>query len=67
MSGLYIPCHLTLALHAALLGFRHPRTGAWLDLERAWPDDLIAYRDVLRSATLAAWPPASEPSTRSPS
>jgi len=56
-----------LALHAALLGFRHPRTGAWLDFERAWPDDLVTYRDVLRSATLAAWPPASEPSTRSPS
>jgi len=43
-----------LALHATLLGFRHPRTGAPCLFERPWPADLADYLDRLRSATLPA-------------
>jgi 23S rRNA pseudouridine1911/1915/1917 synthase len=41
-----------LALHAALLGFRHPRTGVPCTFERPWPADLADYLARLRSATL---------------
>ena len=41
-----------LALHAALLGFRHPRSGAESLFESPWPPDLSDYLDRLRSATL---------------
>jgi 23S rRNA pseudouridine1911/1915/1917 synthase len=42
-----------LALHATLLGFRHPRSGAPCLFERPWPADLADYLDRLRSATLS--------------
>jgi 23S rRNA pseudouridine1911/1915/1917 synthase len=42
-----------LALHATLLGFRHPRSGAPCLFERPLPRDLADYLDRLRSATLA--------------
>jgi 23S rRNA pseudouridine1911/1915/1917 synthase len=38
------------ALHAAVLGFRHPRTGEPLRFERPWPDDLAPWLDRLRGA-----------------
>jgi 23S rRNA pseudouridine1911/1915/1917 synthase len=43
-----------LALHATLLGFAHPRTGAPCLFERPLPADLADYLDALRSATLAS-------------
>jgi 23S rRNA pseudouridine1911/1915/1917 synthase len=43
-----------LALHATLLGFRHPRTGAPCTFERPLPADLAGYLERLRSATLPA-------------
>jgi 23S rRNA pseudouridine1911/1915/1917 synthase len=41
-----------LALHATLLGFRHPRTGIECRFESPWPPDLADYLDRLRSGTL---------------
>jgi 23S rRNA pseudouridine1911/1915/1917 synthase len=51
------PTHLPLppprlALHATLLGFRHPRTDIPCRFERPWPADLADYLDRLRCATL---------------
>ena len=43
-----------LALHAALLAFRHPRTAAPCTFERPLPADLAGYLERLRSATLSA-------------
>ena len=37
------------ALHAALLAFRHPRTGMPLRFERPLPADLARLRDALRA------------------
>jgi 23S rRNA pseudouridine1911/1915/1917 synthase len=42
-----------LALHATLLGFRHPRTGVECRFESPWPPDLAVYLDRLRSGTLS--------------
>jgi 23S rRNA pseudouridine1911/1915/1917 synthase len=36
------------ALHARVLGFEHPRTGAWLRFEGGCPDDFERAQDVLR-------------------
>jgi len=41
-----------LGLHAALLAFRHPRSGAESLFESPWPPDLSDYLDRLRSGTL---------------
>lgn len=38
-------------LHAARLGFRHPTTGAWLELESALPDDLAHFLERVRRST----------------
>ena len=32
-----------LALHAAMLGFKHPMTGKWMETRTALPPDLAAY------------------------
>lgn len=40
-----------LALHAAKLGFAHPRTGEAMTWESPMPDDLQFWLDALRSAT----------------
>jgi 23S rRNA pseudouridine1911/1915/1917 synthase len=45
-----------MALHAAVLGFRHPTTGRALRFESAWPSDLAAWLEALR---LTAGPGAS--------
>ena len=37
-----------MALHAAVLGFPHPRTGAPLRFESPWPPDLAPWLDRLR-------------------
>jgi 23S rRNA pseudouridine1911/1915/1917 synthase len=37
-----------MALHATLLAFVHPRTGAALSFERPWPPDLAAWVEGLR-------------------
>ncbi len=37
------------ALHAATLGFRHPRTGAWLGLESPLPMDMACLINALKS------------------
>lgn len=37
-----------MALHAAVLGFRHPRTGEALRFESAWPEELSAWMEGLR-------------------
>ena len=34
------------ALHARTLGFVHPRTGAFVVFEAAWPEDLVPLRDA---------------------
>jgi 23S rRNA pseudouridine1911/1915/1917 synthase len=39
------------ALHARLLGFRHPATGAEVDFETPVPADLQAAIDALRALT----------------
>jgi 23S rRNA pseudouridine1911/1915/1917 synthase len=44
-----VPRPPRMALHAAALGFRHPRTGAPLAFESAWPADLAAWTDGLRA------------------
>jgi 23S rRNA pseudouridine1911/1915/1917 synthase len=36
------------ALHARLLGFRHPRTGASLQFETDWPTDLTNLVELFR-------------------
>ena len=36
------------ALHAASLGFRHPRTGAWLAFESPLPPDLSCLINALK-------------------
>ena len=36
------------ALHAMTLGFRHPRTGAWLSFSAPLPDDLMRLLELLR-------------------
>lgn len=37
-----------MALHAAVLGFAHPRSGEALRFESAWPDELAAWSEALR-------------------
>lgn len=37
------------ALHAASLGFRHPATGAQIDIEAELPDDMVSVIERLRS------------------
>ena len=37
------------ALHAAVLGFEHPVTGAMLEFESALPPDLSRLRETLRT------------------
>lgn len=39
-----------LALHAAVLGFRHPRTGEAIRFESPWPEDLSGWLDARRGA-----------------
>ena len=39
-----------MALHAAVLGIVHPRTGEPLRLESPLPDDLARFLDALRAA-----------------
>jgi len=36
------------ALHARLLGFKHPKTGQWLEFESAPPEDFLAALTALR-------------------
>lgn len=36
------------ALHAAVLGFEHPRSGKWLEFEAPMPDDMQRLVDVLK-------------------
>ncbi|WP_069387148.1 RluA family pseudouridine synthase [Cellulosimicrobium cellulans] len=37
-------------LHAVRLGFEHPTTGRWLEVESSYPDDLAHALEVLRGA-----------------
>jgi len=37
-------------LHAVRLGFTHPRTGEWTEVESSYPDDLQRALDVVRGA-----------------
>jgi 23S rRNA pseudouridine1911/1915/1917 synthase len=37
-------------LHAVRLGFEHPETGAWVEYESGYPDDLAHALDVIRDA-----------------
>jgi 23S rRNA pseudouridine1911/1915/1917 synthase len=39
-----------MALHAAVLGFRHPRSSDALRFESPWPDDLAPWLDAMRAA-----------------
>lgn len=39
-----------MALHAAVLGFAHPRSGAPIELSSPWPADLSPWLDSLRRA-----------------
>src|SRR5262249_52054782 len=39
-----------MALHATLLAFAHPRTGAPLSFTSPWPDDLAGWLESLRRA-----------------
>jgi len=39
-----------LALHATILGFRHPRTGEALRFESPWPEDLAPWLAGMRTA-----------------
>jgi 23S rRNA pseudouridine1911/1915/1917 synthase len=39
-----------MALHAAVLGFAHPRSGAPIEVTSPWPADLTPWLDGLRSA-----------------
>lgn len=48
-----------MALHAAVLGFRHPRTGEALRFESAWPEELAAWMEGLRGGGAA--PPTALP------
>lgn len=36
-----------LALHAAMLGFKHPITGKWLETRTSLPPDLVAYAEKI--------------------
>ncbi|WP_281888085.1 RluA family pseudouridine synthase [Paenibacillus sp. YYML68] len=36
------------ALHAAVLGFEHPRTGQWHEYEAPMPDDMVRVLDILK-------------------
>jgi 23S rRNA pseudouridine1911/1915/1917 synthase len=38
-----------MALHAAVLGFSHPRTGEVMRFESAWPEELSAWMEGLRA------------------
>ena len=38
-------------LHAVHLGFRHPDSDVWMDLESPYPDDLVRALEVVRDAT----------------
>jgi len=40
------------ALHAAFLGFAHPRTGAWLEFQAPLPGDFQRALDILRARCL---------------
>jgi 23S rRNA pseudouridine1911/1915/1917 synthase len=40
-----------MALHAAVLGFRHPVSGEALRFELPWPEDLAPWLDALRLKT----------------
>jgi len=37
------------ALHAGVLGFRHPRTGEWLEFSAPLPEDMRRLLDILRN------------------
>lgn len=37
-------------LHAVRLGFTHPRTGEWTEVESPYPDDLARALDIIRDA-----------------
>jgi 23S rRNA pseudouridine1911/1915/1917 synthase len=39
-----------MALHATLLAFAHPRTGAPLSFTSPWPADLAGWLEALRRA-----------------
>ena len=47
------PAPPRLALHAAVLGFAHPRSGAPVRFESAMPGDLAIWIETLRGSTLA--------------
>jgi 23S rRNA pseudouridine1911/1915/1917 synthase len=42
-----------MALHATVLGFRHPRTSDSLRFESPWPDDLARWLDTMRATPTA--------------
>src|SRR5262249_31408358 len=48
-----------MALHAAVLGFRHPCTGEALRFESPWPAELAAWADGLRARARSS-PPSPE-------
>jgi 23S rRNA pseudouridine1911/1915/1917 synthase len=52
-----VPPPPRMALHATVLGIRHPRTGAPLRFESPWPEDLAAWREGLRGSAGATPPP----------
>jgi len=52
-ARLFRPAPPRLALHAARLGFAHPRTGERLSFESALPADLATWIDELRGVSLA--------------
>jgi 23S rRNA pseudouridine1911/1915/1917 synthase len=39
------------ALHAAELGFSHPRSGKWLEFRVELPDDLVRLAESLRGSS----------------
>ena len=48
-----VPAPPRMALHATVLGFRHPRTGAPLSFESPWPADLAAWVVAVRGCAIA--------------
>jgi 23S rRNA pseudouridine1911/1915/1917 synthase len=48
LSRTFLPRAPRLALHAAVLGFAHPTTGAQVRFERALPDELVRWIERLR-------------------
>jgi 23S rRNA pseudouridine1911/1915/1917 synthase len=46
----FSPAPPRMALHATRLGFAHPRTGAAMAFDSAWPEDLAAWSARLRSS-----------------